>query len=36
MSAHTPLTVGGWYGRVGVEILRGSESVAVVAKAEGR
>ena len=27
-----PLTVGGWYGRVGVEILRGSECVAVVGR----
>lgn len=31
MSAQ-PLTVGGWYGRVGVEILRGSECVAVVGR----
>lgn len=29
-----PLTVGGWYGRVGVEILRGSESVAVVGRVQ--
>lgn len=27
-----PLTVGGWYGRIGVEILRGSECVAVVGR----
>lgn len=26
------LTVGGWYGRVGVEILSGSDSVAVVGR----
>ena len=31
MSAR-PLTVGGWYGRVGVEILRGGECVAVVGR----
>lgn len=31
MSAQ-PLTVGGWYGRVGVEILRGGECVAVVGR----
>lgn len=33
MSA-SPLTVGGWYGRVGVEILRGSHCVAVVGRVQ--
>ena len=36
MSAHVPeaLQVGGWYGRIGVEILRGSDCVAVVGRVQ--